>query len=248
MIGVFDSGVGGLFALWVLRHVLPGADILYFADEAARPLGEKPIQVIRARVRAAVSLLHTNGACGVLAACGTAGSYLTGIKFPCPVHDIITPTARVLGEAGCRRILLLGTRATVNGRRFAAEIHRFTTHGCRLSLACPHFVPLSEGYVRGEVTAEVCRDTVQKTLAPFRHIPFDGVVLGCTHFSPLSPYVAAALPGARVFDAATLGALSFAAAYREAEKGGHARTRYLSTGNPLTLEKTAEKIKNKDTP
>ena len=74
MIGLFDSGVGGLAALSVLRAGAPRADILYFADEANLPWGEKNAPALIELTRGAIARLLAEGASAILSACGTASS------------------------------------------------------------------------------------------------------------------------------------------------------------------------------
>ena len=61
-IGVFDSGVGGLTAVRELRKLLPGEDILYFADTANVPYGGRDVGQLRALAAAATEKL-----CGLAA-------------------------------------------------------------------------------------------------------------------------------------------------------------------------------------
>ena len=72
MIGVFDSGIGGLSALAPLTRLMPSADILYYADTAALPLGTKRDEEILERLLLALRFFERAGASGVLLACGTA--------------------------------------------------------------------------------------------------------------------------------------------------------------------------------
>ena len=83
MIGVFDSGVGGLSAFLPLRSLLPSADLLYYADTAALPLGEKSDGEILARVRRALGFFERMGVSGVLLACGTDDGGAVHISNSC---------------------------------------------------------------------------------------------------------------------------------------------------------------------
>ena len=74
MIGVFDSGVGGLTALWELRRLRPDLDIVYFGDTAHVPYGTRSPEMIRRFAGEAVGFLSGLGAEAILVACGTVSS------------------------------------------------------------------------------------------------------------------------------------------------------------------------------
>ncbi|NVO08241.1 MAG: aspartate/glutamate racemase family protein, partial [Rhodoferax sp.] len=72
MIGVFDSGLGGLSVLSAIARVLPRADLTYFADTAHLPYGNKPDEFIRGRVLAIGRHLVELGCNTIVVACNTA--------------------------------------------------------------------------------------------------------------------------------------------------------------------------------
>ena len=206
MIGVFDSGVGGLSSLRVLRTLAPQADLCYFADAANLPYGEKTPPELLSLSRAAIDRLLARGATAILAACGTVSSTaLPALARECrvPLFGILDPLA-----AACARtqektggaILVLGTRATVRAGVLEAKIRAFATHAPLLTLPCPDFVALAEELEHlPRVTA---RETVFRTLAPVLRQKIGTVALGCTHFSRLSPLIGELLPHAAVVDGA----------------------------------------------
>ena len=147
MIGIFDSGVGGLYALREARRRMPQADFVYFADEANLPYGDKDEKTILRLSRGAVERLRDAGATAILAACGTVGSVaLPALQkaFPdLPISGILDPLARAVKEAHRLRgggILLLGTRATVRAGGLEQKIRAFTTHAPLFALPCPGYV------------------------------------------------------------------------------------------------------------
>ena len=135
MIGIFDSGVGGLYALHEARRHMPQADFIYFADEANLPYGDKDPQAILRLSRLAVRRLRDAGATAILAACGTVGSVALADlqkEFPSlPISGILDPLAGATALAHRLRgggILLLGTRATVKAGVLEAKIRHLATH------------------------------------------------------------------------------------------------------------------------
>lgn len=206
MIAVFDSGVGGISALLPLARRLPQTDLLYLADAASLPLGEKSPAEIRERLRRALSYLSSFRPSAVLIACGTASAFCDGetrSRFSFPIFDVIAPTAHaILNASPTESILLLGTAATVRAGVFARAI---AACGQRVdALACPHLVSLAEAPAIPDPALlwQATRPAVR--LAPSH------LVLGCTHFSLLSSQLCALFPTARLWDAATIAAHAMA--------------------------------------
>lgn len=234
MIGVFDSGVGGLSALPPLAHLLPRADILYYADTAALPLGVKSDEEILERLLLALRFFEQVGVSGVLLACGTAsGLYKEKCKelFPFRIIDVISPAAvAVKSLARHARILLLATPAAVRSGAFASAIAR--REDTLFSIPAPLLVRLAE---KGNASPRAIERAIgiAPCLAP------DAVVLGCTHFSHLKAELAALMPSSRLIDAAHCAA---AAAASRFENEGGGRFRFLVTGNPSRFEVRAARI------
>lgn len=206
MIGLFDSGVGGLSSLRVLRAAAPEADLVYFADEANLPYGEKTEEELISLARAAILHLLGEGAQAILAACGTASSVALPVlsrECPVPLFGILDPTAAASARAWRERggsILILGTRATVEKGALAAKIGEFATHAPTLSLACPDFVTLAQAYDDTKKTERA--RLIRRVLAPVLSEEIGVVVLGCTHFSRLFSEIGACFPHAAVIDGA----------------------------------------------
>lgn len=247
MIGIFDSGVGGLYALREAKRRMPQADFVYFADEANLPYGDKDRKTILRLARGAVERLRAAGATAILAACGTVGSVaLADLQkefHGLPIHGILDPLARATAEAQSLRgggILLLGTRATVNAGVLEAKIRRFTTHAPLFSLACPGFVPLAEAGICDPENGQD-RAAVAAILHAAANFPTQVVALGCTHFSCLAPVIRAVLPHAAVIDGAKEGAVAWVRALPEEAKQGDGTVTYLSSANPAALARAAGK-------
>ena len=233
MIGVFDSGLGGLSAFLPLTKLMPQADLCYYADTAALPLGERKDPEILARISTALAFFDDLGVTGVLLACGTASSLLTEEckeKFSFPILDIITPTthaARSLKVGS--HILLLATEAATRKGQFAAALARMG-HSVS-SLACPALVRIAEGNAaKGESVAEA--------LLPAHAAVPDAIVLGCTHFSLLKQEIAALYPHTRLIDAAACGASAACARFHSEGEG---KRRFFVTGDPILFSAKAEK-------
>src|SRR5687768_18600371 len=114
MIGVFDSGIGGLTVARELRRAIPGAPILYFGDVARMPFGNKSAATVTQYSREIRSYLIRRGPRLLVIACNTASAVAAEAlrrELEVPVFDVITPAVRAaLALPGVRRIGVLGTR------------------------------------------------------------------------------------------------------------------------------------------
>lgn len=203
MIGIFDSGVGGLCALREARRRLPDCDFLYFGDTGRLPYGTRsPDTVIRYSMQA-LRFLRAQGAERALAACGTVSSVALGRLERArilPVSGVVEPAVRAaLRATRNRRVAVLGTAATIESGSFERALRR---HGVLTAgVACPLFVALAENGLTDPRDAAV-RSLAARYLAPLRGFGADTVILGCTHFPLLRRAIGAALPGVTLIDSA----------------------------------------------
>jgi glutamate racemase len=189
MIGVFDSGFGGLTILKAFLERLPNYEYAYLGDNARMPYGNKSQSLIYEYTRQAVRFLFDRGARLIILACNTASAKaLRKIQQEwLPVH---CPEGRVLGvvipvtEAAVEasrygRIGVIGTRATIESKVYEQELHKLRAgleiHG----QACPLLVPLvEEGWVGKPETNMI----LKKYLRILKHRRVDTLILGCTHY------------------------------------------------------------------
>jgi len=189
MIGVFDSGIGGLTVLRSFLRDLPNYNYLYLGDSARTPYGNKSLDVIYEYTRQAVAFLFERGCVLIILACNTASAKaLRKIQQEwLPVHY---PDRRVLGvaiplaEAGVEvtrfgRIGVIGTRATIESRVHEQELKKLKGDLRVFGLACPLLVPLvEEGWVGRPETNMI----LKKYLRQVKSKKVDTLILGCTHY------------------------------------------------------------------
>ncbi len=188
VIGVFDSGVGGLTVLKELAEQLPEAEFLYFGDTARLPYGTKSAQTVARYAISSAHFLEEQGAELLVIACNTASALaLEAIRAAVriPVVGVIEPgAARAAAASRARRAVVMGTEATVasHAYRRALAAHGIEAH----EKACPLLVPLiEEGWVEHPVTEQVARIYLDEA---FRDgAGADVLVLGCTHYPLLKP-------------------------------------------------------------
>jgi glutamate racemase len=187
MIGVFDSGIGGLTVVRAIMQCLPGYDVLYFGDTARTPYGSKSTATVIKYAIENTEFLLSQGAKAVVLACNTASSVAPNIlrqRFDIPFLEVITPAAEMaVRSSRSGRIGIIGTRATVDSGVYERTIEKLKP-GCRVfACACPLLVSLvEEGWLKRPETAMI----VKKYLRPLKTKRIDALILGCTHYPLLA--------------------------------------------------------------
>ena len=182
-IGVFDSGAGGLGVLFECLRLSRGVRYFYLSDEAHAPYGSRTEQEIASYVRKGLRIFEALGVDAAVLACNTATAACVEEMrraFPFPVVGT-EPAVRLAERAGCKHALVLVTPRTAQCARFRAllarERDRFTVFSPpRLASAVERFVTEGERFPLSD------------------HLPrgtFDGVVLGCTHYTLVKDEIAA---------------------------------------------------------
>ena len=240
MIGVFDSGVGGLFVLSALRAAYPAADLLYFADTARLPYGVRSPALIRRFAREAGRRFAAWGADFLQVACGTVSALALdeiADAAGCPVAGVIRPAVRAIAADGRRRVLILSTDATASSRAFDRALASEAPGTVSLSLGCPLFVSLVEnGFFSKNDPALL--SFIGRTLAPGQTFFPDAILLGCTHFRLLSPAVSSLFPGVPIYDC---GEEAARAAPLATAGSGAGSLRILVSDNPDRFLRAAER-------
>lgn len=196
MIGVLDSGRGGLVAYKELRRLMPRVDITYLADRKNAPYGNKRPDEILRLTECGIRRLREVGCEMILIACCTASSLhdllpeeLRNISIP-----IITPTARLCRDS--RSVLVIATEHTVKSGAFSREIKRFSDANVR-EIPMQPLVSLIEW---GNDTKGAVNEIVEMCDG------YDTLILGCTHFSHLYDDLRARLPEVKILSPAHIGA------------------------------------------
>lgn len=203
MIGVFDSGFGGLTILRDLQKALPQYDYLYLGDNARAPYGSRSFETIYRYTLQAVRELFRRGCPLVILACNTASAKalrsiqqcVLPTEFPDRrVLGIVRPTAEEIGLfSKTGHIGILATTGTVSSGSYLLEIKHFFPELVVTQHACPMWVPIVE---YGERGTEGARFFVKKEVdALMAEDPdIDTVLLACTHYPLLKDEIQAALP------------------------------------------------------
>lgn len=190
LIGVFDSGVGGLSILDEALRQLPDHDYLYFADSANAPYGEKPPKWIAGRSLAVCQSLADAGCQAIVVACNTAtAEAIAAIRAELKTIPIIgvepgIKPAAMQSQKGL--VGVLATEATLKSDKFNALLATLPGDCRFIKQAGAGLVPLIEsGQLHDPETAAILAHHLQ----PMRTAGIDTLVLGCTHYPFLMPLI-----------------------------------------------------------
>ena len=238
--GIIDSGVGGVSVLLEIQRALPAEDLIYVADSAYAPYGDKPVDEIQERAFRIVESLLQQQVKAIVVACNTA----TGVavealraRWPLPfvaIEPAVKPAAATTktGVVG-----VLATRQTIASPRFARLAETWANGAKILAQPCPGLVEQIE---QGQLDSPKTRELVTSYVRPLVEQGADTLVLGCTHYPFVEPLIAA-VAGTGVTIVNPAAAVARELRRRLAESGllappAHTgTTRFRTSGSPAHL-------------
>jgi len=232
MFALFDSGLGGLTVVRQVRALLPRHDILFLADRAHVPYGDRtPGDLHRLLVRN-VGWLASQGADAIVMACNTSCAIAARYGYPdvdAPILDLIESAAIAIGDAGYAKIGVVATAATVKTGAYGDTLRRIAPGVHVTEVAAPPLVPLVEA---GRIEGDEPRAAVAEACAQLP-ADVDAVVLACTHYPVLDAHFAAVLGRgvARIDPAVEQAGRAVALAASLSLPAGTGATRYATTGD-----------------
>lgn len=260
MIGVFDSGFGGLTILRELRKVLPAYDFMYLGDNARAPYGSRTFETIYRYTLEAVKALFERGCPLVILACNTASARalrsiqqrdLPNIAPENRVLGIIRPTAEEAGTFSRKgRLGILGTPGTVASGSYPMEISHFFPDLKVTVQACPLWATLVEnGETDSDGTRFFVKRDIRRLLAKDPEI--DALLLACTHYPLLLPAIRSAVPGIRIVSQGEIVAKKTADYLKrhpemDARLSKNGRTEFFTTDTPEFFRQGAAFFGEKD--
>nr|WP_320011438.1 glutamate racemase [uncultured Desulfobulbus sp.] len=191
MIGIFDSGVGGMTVARAIETLCPGYPLVYLGDIARSPYGSKSPAMIAEYSRRNTEFLLARGAKLIVIACNSAASTASNIlrqEYTQPIVDVIAPAVQKATQVThSGKIGIIGTRATINSGLYEQRIHEAQSQSKVYSQACPLLVPLvEEGWLARRETKMIAKEY----LRPLRNKQIDTLILGCTHYPLLKKIIA----------------------------------------------------------
>lgn len=203
MIGIFDSGSGGLSVLREIIKLLPQERYVYYSDNANCPYGEKSVEFIQDRARKITDLLLSKGARIIVIACNTAtAAAIAMLREEYPVKFIgMEPAVKPAALSSRTGIIgVLATAGTLKASKYLNTRGMFEEGTKIAEHVGQGFVELVESGILDGPQAE---ETVRKSLQPLLDEGADRIVLGCTHYPFLRPVIERiAGPGVQVIDPA----------------------------------------------
>lgn len=239
-IGVFDSGFGGLSVLHAIRAALPAEDLIYCADHACLPWGERTSEEVRERSRLIADRLIAGDAKAVVIACNTATAAAADFlrsELDVPVIGMEPAVKPAAAATRSGVIGVLGTGGTLASARFSGLLQRYADGLRVVTRPAPELVELVETTVPGDPRR---REAVGKAVAPLLADGVDALVLGCTHFAFLREEIETAA-GDRAVLIDTGPAVARHLAVRLTEEGlacsagQPGSERFLTSGDPAVL-------------
>lgn len=188
-IGIFDAGIGGLSALNEIHQLLPDEDLIYIADSAYAPYGDRSAKYVRERSEAITEFLIDQGVKSIVIACNTAtaeAATLLRKTLDIPVIGLepaIKPAVK-LSKNGI--IGVLATQRTISSDRLLGLTEKYAKNKKVIAQACPGLVEQVEAY---DLNSQTTYDLLRKYLQPLLDQHIDTLVLGCTHYPFLLPAI-----------------------------------------------------------
>ena len=237
MIGIFDSGLGGLSVLSAVARASPGADLVYLADTAHLPYGSKSDSFISARVLAIGRHLVERGAGTLVLACNTAtAAALSALRQQHPGIPVVGVEPGVKPAAAASRsgaIAVLATESTARSERLATLIRAHAGGVAVHVAACPGWATRVETLQPLDADPQFAAEVAAKML-PLLDAGIDRLVLGCTHYSFLAPLIERQVAGrAELVDVADAVARQV---LRLSDGAGSGHLELLATATPERLD------------
>lgn len=193
-VGVFDSGVGGLSILQAIHRLLPDEQLIYLADHAYAPYGDKTPEQIVQRSTQVVDYLIARGCKAVVIACNTATAAAAAdlrATHRVPIIGVEPGVKPAVSNSRVRRIGVLATQYTVVSEKFKSLVANHAEGVQLVVQGAPGLVETIEQ--PGDNSARLT-ELLSAYLRPMVAAGIDQLVLGCTHYSFLAAEIRAHLP------------------------------------------------------
>ena len=199
MIGVFDSGIGGLTIFDKIVRLLPQYDYVYYGDGKNNPYGEKSQEELMAITTNIVNNFKARGCKLIVIACNTATTRcMKKLRelYPDLIFVGTVPAIKVACDKNYKKTLVMATPATIESERTNELVHDYKRDDQEIYLVpCVGLANAIERNAKDEINdllKDILKDYVDKGI--------DSVVLGCTHYPYIKKEISAFLPDAELLD------------------------------------------------
>jgi glutamate racemase len=243
VLGLFDSGLGGLTVLKRLHEKLPQHDIVFFADQRNVPYGDRTPAELVDLLNANVEFLDARHVDAIVMACNTSCATAAREGWPATkatVVDLIESAAIAVESAGYKRIGVVATAATAATLAYTQKITERIPSATVFEVAAPALVPLVEA---GKLEGGEPRAAVAAVCAQLPR-DLDAVILACTHYPLLDKHFAAALGDgvARIDPAIVHAERAAAIAAHEGFAAGTGSITCITSGDPERFRSAVTKV------
>ncbi len=195
MIGIFDSGIGGVTVFKEIKKELPNYKYIYYSDSYNNPYGEKSRQELEMITSNIVKYLINQGCKIIVIACNTASTickeYLRD-RYDIPIIAIEPAYKMVYDYNYSGKTLILGTKGTLNSNNFKELYHKYDNHNTVI-YECNGLANLIENNKQEEIV-KYLNDNLKQFLG------VSNVVLGCTHYPLIKKEIKDVLGNVNFFD------------------------------------------------
>jgi len=181
MIGIFDSGSGGLTVLSALKRKAPMVDVIYFGDIKNAPYGNKSKQELEALLVSDIQILVDRGVKNIVSACNSLSSAFKSESLkiigaePLGLVEMVEPTVEFF-KGKDKKILLVATKATIG-----SNIYQNSFQNIGITIETKAIPELASSIERG-ATDEENYKIISNALSTIDLNKFDTLILGCTHY------------------------------------------------------------------
>jgi glutamate racemase len=245
-IGIFDSGVGGLSILSQIRALLPNEDLIFLADQAHVPYGQRELHEVRTFAHSITNFLLEHHAKLIVVACNTASAAaLKDLRstFPSIPFVGMEPAVKPAAESTQSQVVgVLATPATFQGKLFASVVERFANNVTVLEKTLPGLVEQIE---QGDLDGAKTREILEQGILPLLEHGADTLVLACTHYPFIIPLLSElAGPDVQVIDPAPAIARQTGRVISQHDLSAphekHGQIEYYTTGDPIRFEELSK--------
>lgn len=254
MIGVFDSGLGGLTVLKEFIRELPEYDYIYLGDTARLPYGNRSAEAVYEFSKQACDYLFDQGCEIIIIACNTASGlalrrlqkeYLSAKNSEKRILGVIRPVSEFFAEENYKQIGVIGTRGTISSDVYKKELEKLGSKIEIIGQATPLLVPLiEENWINRPVTVKILKNY----LRPLKLKQIQALILGCTHYPLLIKQIQKVMgKQVEVQNPAEIVAKSLVDYFKrhseiEIKLGKNKKRKYLATDWTENFEKTAARF------
>jgi glutamate racemase len=202
-VGIFDSGVGGLSVLRIVRRELPTEHLLYVGDSEYAPYGDRSPAFVVQRATAMTEFLVSRQAKAVVVACNTAtGLAVEALRrhFTVPIVAIEPAVKPAASRTKSRVVGVLATTGTLASPNMGKLL---ASYGADVEFVIQPCPGLADQVEKGDLASDQTRALVERYLRPIIDKGADIIVLGCTHYPFLTPIIQEISgPGVEIIDPA----------------------------------------------